>query len=104
VAGAVTDPDASTDTRPSICTVFLTCTRIMTPNADDGYALAALKTGIPITATQARTDPKVDQYLRELDAETVVWLPLAGDEATRRGVLIPACCPPFHSSARMSTY
>ena len=65
------------------------------PNAADGYAVAALKTGMPITVTQARTDSKVDPYLRELDVETAVWLPVAGDEAARRGVLILARCRPL---------
>ena len=60
---------------------------------EDGYVVAATKTMAPILTAQASTDPKVDPQLRELGAETVVWLPVM-DSLTARGVLILARCRP----------
>ncbi len=65
------------------------------PITDSGYAFAALVGGVPVLVAQAQADPKVDPTLRELDVETAVWLPVAGDEGTRRGVLILARCRPL---------
>lgn len=57
-----------------------------------GYAQAALTSNGPIVTTQAQSDPLVDARLRELGAETLVWLPITGDDGLRRGVLFLARC------------
>ena len=62
-------------------------------NDENGYVVAATKAMAPIVTAQASADPKVDPQLRELGAETVVWLPVIDSQA-RRGVLILARCRP----------
>ncbi|HMA92458.1 MAG TPA: ATP-binding protein [Polyangiaceae bacterium] len=67
------------------------------PTAYDGlgsYAEEALTAHSPIVITRARSDPKVDATLRELEVEAAVWIPVAGDDGTRRGVLILGRCRP----------
>ncbi len=63
-------------------------------SSDSSYTTTALKGGQPTTVAQARVDPKVDAYLRDLDVETAVWLPVSGDEGSSRGVLVLARCQP----------
>ncbi|HEY5955340.1 MAG TPA: ATP-binding protein [Polyangiaceae bacterium] len=60
-----------------------------------GYAQAALSSQTPIAATEAQNDGMVEPALRELGVETTVWLPVAGDDGIRRGVLGLARCRPL---------
>jgi len=62
--------------------------------AENRHAAAALRSGAPVLVPQARADPDVDAFLRDLDAETIVWLPVTGDQAAR-GVLVMARCRPI---------
>jgi signal transduction histidine kinase len=59
---------------------------------DTSYTSTALKQRKPVTAVQARNDSQVDAYLRELEVETAVWIPVAGDELVCRAVLVLARC------------
>ena len=88
------DPDG-TGTFSPLAAVGLTEEIIHQPMSDDedGYVVAATKAMAPIVTAQANADPKVDPQLRELGAETVVWLPVIDSQA-RRGVLILARCRP----------
>jgi len=61
-------------------------------SSEMSYTTSALRTRQPLAATGARVDPKVDAYLRELGVESAVWLPVAGDESTCRGVLVLGRC------------
>ncbi len=54
----------------------------------------AMNAKAPVLTTQASADPKVDPQLRELGAETAVWLPVM-DSCSVRGVLILARCRPI---------
>ena len=65
-------------------------------SSDTSYTRSAVNQRTPVAVAQARNDPKVDVYLRELDVETAVWLPVAGDEANCRGILVLARCRPLH--------
>lgn len=63
-------------------------------SSETSYTTMVLRNGRAVAATEARDDSKVDAYLRELDAQAAVWLPVTGDEANRRGVLVLARCRP----------
>lgn len=60
--------------------------------AQGTHATAALQSSLPVVVAEAQADPQVDACLRELGAQTIVWLPAIGDEASRRGVLMLARC------------
>jgi signal transduction histidine kinase/CheY-like chemotaxis protein len=64
------------------------------PTVDSSHASAALECGTPVVANEARKDPEVDSYLRDLDVESAVWLRVCGDSSTCRGVLVLARCRP----------
>ncbi|HAA04611.1 MAG TPA: hypothetical protein DCE18_14795 [Syntrophobacteraceae bacterium] len=69
--------------------------------AEPGYVAVAMHTKAPVLKTEVGADPKVDPQLRELGAETAVWLPVL-DAHDARGVLILARCRPLpfaHSDA-----
>ncbi len=57
-------------------------------------AVAAARAATPVVVPRLRADPQADACLRELDAETAVWLPVTGDEGVR-GVLVLARCRPL---------
>lgn len=59
------------------------------------HAHSALINGIAVVVDDAQTDPKLETQLRELGTRTAVWLPVIGDEGTRRGVLMLARCQPL---------
>jgi PAS domain S-box-containing protein len=59
-----------------------------------GYAAATMASETPVLITKAGADPKVDAQLRELGAETVVWLPVI-DTQSVRGALVLARCRPM---------
>jgi signal transduction histidine kinase len=61
-------------------------------SSEISYTTAALRKCEPTAATNARTDSRVDAYLRELGVEAAVWLPVKGDAANCRGVLVLARC------------
>lgn len=88
------DPDG-TGTFSPLAAVGLTEDIIHQPMSDDedGYVVAARKALAPVLTAQASADPRVDPQLRELGAETVVWLPVMDSQAAR-GVLILARCRP----------
>lgn len=65
-------------------------------SSEISYTTAALRKGEPRSATEARADSKVDAYLRELGVEAAAWLPVKGDGADCRGVLVLARCQPLH--------
>ena len=69
--------------------------------AEHSYVAAAMRTQAPVLTTQAGTDPKVDPQLRELGAETAVWLPVIGSQAARGALILARCRPvPFaHADA-----
>jgi signal transduction histidine kinase/ActR/RegA family two-component response regulator len=62
-------------------------------DAEGGYVMAAMKAMAPVLIAQASTDPKVDPQLRDLGAETAVWLPVMNSH-TAQGVLVLARCRP----------
>ncbi|MGA2401415.1 MAG: ATP-binding protein [Syntrophobacteraceae bacterium] len=88
------DPEGSGTFSP-LAAVGLTEDIIHQPMSDDkdGYVVAATKAMAPVVSAQASADPKVDPQLRELGAETAVWLPVMDSNAAR-GVLILARCRP----------
>ncbi|MBK9923907.1 MAG: EAL domain-containing protein [Anaerolineales bacterium] len=57
----------------------------------DGYVITTMETGRPILLPLAKTDPKIESHLHELDIETAVCIPIAGSN-TVRGVLFLARC------------
>jgi signal transduction histidine kinase/ActR/RegA family two-component response regulator len=59
------------------------------------YGEMALTAPSPIVISQARYDSRVDANLRALEVEAAVWLPVAGDDGTRRGVLVLGRCRPL---------
>ncbi len=63
-------------------------------SADHGPVATVMRTGTPILTAAAGVDAQVDVQLRELEAETAVWLPVVGSH-TPRGVLILARCQPI---------
>lgn len=62
-------------------------------DAGDSYTLAAIQGQVPVLRANVQADPNADFQLRELGAETAVWLPVVGSQAAR-GVLILARCRP----------
>ena len=60
---------------------------------EDSYTKRLIQTGLPLHTENAGADPKIDFQLRDLGAETVVWLPIDGIHTTG-GVLILARCHP----------
>jgi len=62
--------------------------------AGGGYAAEVLRGGTVGTTSRARADPRVEPCLVDVEAETAVWLPVAGDGPDRRGVLVLARCRP----------
>lgn len=56
------------------------------------YTTSTLSKPEATVVTDARADPRVDAYLRELGAQTAVWLPVKGDEPHCHGVLVLARC------------
>ena len=88
------DPDG-TGTFAPLAAVGLTEDIIHQPMSDDedGYVAAATKAMAPVLTDIASADPKVDPQLRELGAETIVWLPVMDSQAAR-GILILARCRP----------
>jgi signal transduction histidine kinase len=66
-----------------------------TPVSGGAHAQAALSTRTPVAVTQAPTDGSIERSLRDLGVETAVWLPVAGDDGTCRGVLGLARCRPL---------
>jgi len=59
------------------------------------HAAMALNSGAPVIVNDARKDPEVDAFLRDLDAAAMVWLRVCGDSDTCRGVLVLARCRPL---------
>lgn len=59
------------------------------------YGEIALTASSPIVVSEARRDSRVDASLRALDVDAAVWLPVAGDDGTRRGVLVLGRCRPL---------
>jgi PAS domain S-box-containing protein len=70
--------------------------RIHQPMSDTaaGYAAAAMARKAPVLITGISGNPKVEPQLRELGAETAVWLPVI-DTQSVRGALVLARCRPL---------
>lgn len=62
-------------------------------SAENGYVATVMRSGAPILTAAASADSQVDSQLRELAAESAVWLPVVDSHATR-GVLVLARCQP----------
>ena len=62
--------------------------------SEGSYTAAVISTKEPVLTTEVCTDRRVDPQLRDLGAETAVWLPVTGNDAVR-GVLILARCRPI---------
>jgi signal transduction histidine kinase/ActR/RegA family two-component response regulator len=67
-------------------------------NDENGYILSCIRTSAPILITEAGNDPKVDAQLKQLGAETAVWLPVSDSFSPRGALLLVRCNPvPFTS-------
>jgi len=65
-------------------------------DAEGGYLASALSGQAPILTVKAGTDADVDPQLRELGAQTVLWLPVTGSRSARGVLLLARCLPiPF---------
>lgn len=63
------------------------------------YAHHLMQTGAPMLTEDAGADPKIDFQLRDMGAETVAGLPVAGSHATRGALILARCSPkPFEGS------
>ncbi|MEJ2638348.1 MAG: EAL domain-containing protein [Desulfosarcinaceae bacterium] len=62
----------------------------------DGYVATVMRDRRPIMTATAGDDPKVDAQLRDLGAETAVWLPVIGTQSVRGALILVRCRPdPF---------
>ncbi len=58
---------------------------------DEGYVAMAMASGSPIVRTGVSCDPTADAPLRELGAETAVWIPVIGSHAARGALILARC-------------
>lgn len=65
-------------------------------DAEGGYVASVMRSGKPFLTADASADLSVDSQLRELGAETAVWLPVIGSHAARGALILARCRPdPF---------
>ncbi len=65
--------------------------RLPFSRAETGHLAQAMRTGMPVSCDDARTNPEVDEQLRELGARRVVWLPVTSGGESRGGLILARC-------------
>ena len=65
-------------------------------DAEIGYVASVMRSGTPILTGETSADLDMNSQLRELGAETAVWLPVIGSHAARGALILARCRPdPF---------